>query len=177
MTPYPHPQTSLAVFQERLSQDLALANGSYSLQCGAPVPTNVGLANSACASWQGSYNTMVDMLATGSPQGEVDGYLYNRLDLAALQMPAYTFMPYVKGNRVNLVDLLPEINFRSGLNLQPEDIVNVQLPTCDCACSPIGITMEASQTSLLFIGQIPLYVWGEDVPLNQALTQIFLGTP
>jgi hypothetical protein len=177
MTPYPHPAVSLAVFKARLSQDIGVVDSTYSLTCDAPIPTDSGLYDPSCQDVAALYNSMVDMVATGALVGEVDQYLYNRLDLAQLQLPAQTFMPYLKGPAQTVVDLLPQINARSGLNLQPQDIEAYAIPQpsdCNCGCGPIAVPLQAAPTSLLYIGQFPLYIQVDDLPLQEAVLQLFL---
>jgi hypothetical protein len=175
MTPYPHPAVNLAVFQARLAQDIGVEASTFSVVCDAPVPTDSGLYPSACIEQTEAYNSMVDMVASGGLVGEVDQYLYDRVDLAQLQLPDKTFKPYLKASAVTVLDLLPQINARSGLNLQPQDIVAYMLPSnCECECGPIGVPLEAACTSLLYIGEFPIYVFIDPMPLPVALKQLFL---
>lgn len=181
MTPFPHAAISLSIFQQRLSTDLGIPNTGYTIQADAPIPTDSGLYNGTCTGILANFNSMVDIEASGSYVGEVDQYLYNRLDLANLQLPAYTFMPYAKGPAQTVADLLPEINRRSGLQLQPQDVVAYELPVpsgSNCSNSteimPQSVSLEAMTSSLLFIGSIPIYVYPTDVPLPQVMEQVFL---
>lgn len=176
-TPYAHPSINLAIFKQRLSKDLAIDNVGYAIACDVPVPTSSGLYDEACSDVSASYNSMVDFLATGTYIGEVDQYLYNRLDLAALQLPAKTFWPYIKGPCQTVADLLPQINARSGLQLQVEDVLAYALPGIDpCGCAgPIQVPLEAASTSLLYLGQFPIQVIPEPVRLQDAFFQIYLA--
>lgn len=174
---YAHPAVNLAIFQQRLSTDLAIDNTSYAITCGMPVPVSSGLYDQACSDVAASYNSMVDFVATGGYIGEVDQYLYNRLDLAQLQLPAKTFWPYIKGPSQTVADLLPQINARSGLQLQVQDIQAYALPvagSCECSTGPIQVPLEATSTSLLYLGQFPIQVIPEAVRLQDAFTQIYL---
>jgi hypothetical protein len=175
---YAHPSVNLAIFKRRLSTDLAIDNTSYAITCDAPVPTDSGLYDQACSELSASYNSMVDFVATGAYIGEVDQYLYNRLDLAGLQLPAKTFWPYIKGPCQTVADLLPQINARSGLQLQVQDVLAYALPTadgCECCDGPIQVPLEAASTSLLYIGQFPIQVIPEAVRLQDAFLQIYLA--
>jgi hypothetical protein len=177
-TAYPHPAVNVAIFQARLSADLGITNTGYAIQCDAPVPTSSGLYDPNCAEMAEAYNSMVDFVATGDYIGEVDQYLYNRLDLCQLQLPAKTFWPYIKGPCVTVADLLPQINARSGLQLQVEDVLAYALPTvngCECCDGPIQVPLEAASTSLLYIGQFPIQVYPQAVELQQAVLQIYLS--
>ncbi len=174
MTPYPHPAVNLAVFQARLAQDIGVAADTFTVTCDAPIPTDSGLYPSDCISQTEAYNSMVDMVATGAIVGEVDQYLYDRIPLQSLQLKAKTFKPYLKGTGTTVLDLLPQINERSGLQLQPQDIEAYSLPPADCACGPMEVPLKAAATSLLYIGCFPIYVWGEPMPLSQAMTQLVL---
>jgi hypothetical protein len=100
------------------------------------------------------------------------------LDLQQLQLPAKTFWPYLKGACQTVADLLPQINQRSGLQLQVEDVLAYALPTkdqCRCDNGPIQVPLEAASTSLLYIGQFPIQVYPEALPLPQAVLQIYLS--
>jgi hypothetical protein len=179
MTPYPHPAVNLAIFQQRLSTDIGATNLTYTLQCDAPVPTDSGLYDPNCEGLSAQYNSMVDMVVSGDLIGEVDQYLYNRLDLSQLQLPAKTFWPYLKASNQTVADLLPQINARSGLQLQVEDVVAYVLPAasgCECDCGPIEVPLEATSTSLLYIGEFPLAVIAKALRLQDALQQIFMPT-
>jgi len=177
MTPYPHPAVNLTIFRTRLATDVAIDPSTFSVVCAAPVPTDSGLYPSDRIAEITAYNSMVDIAATGALTGEVDQYLYDRLDLSQLTLKAQTFMPYLKGTGVTMVDLLPEINRRSGLNLQPEDIVAYTLPPDDPLCDLSAVSLEAASTSLLYIGAIPLYIYASPMPLPTALTQLFVAGP
>lgn len=179
MTPYPHPAANLAVFQARLSQDIGVDNTSYTLECGDPIPTNVALADSDCDGWAATYNTMVDMQASGALVGIVHGYLYNRLDIGLLALPPAAAEPYLRGPATTVLDLLPEFNHRTGLNIQPQDVDPLPLPECDCACKTgtIGVPLRILKDSLLFIGSYELHVINYDVALNAWLLHPFLSPP
>lgn len=174
---YAHPSVNLAFFKQRLSADLGITDLGYAITCAAPVPTGSGLYTQACSDVAADYNSMVDFVATGTYVGEVDQYLYNRLDLAQLQLPAKTFWPYIKGPCQTVADLLPQINARSGLQLQVQDILAYALPavgSCECASGPIQVPLEAVSTSLLYLGQFPIQVIPQPVRLQDAVLQIYL---
>lgn len=175
---YPHPAVNVAIFQARLSKDIGASNSGYAIQCDAPVPTSSGLYDPNCSELSDAYNSMVDFVATGDLIGEVDQYLYNRLELCELELPAKTYWPYLKGPCQTVADLLPQINARSGLQLQVEDVLAYALPTsqgCDCCDGPIQVPLEAASTSLLYIGKFPIQVYANAVALNQAVYQIYLA--
>jgi hypothetical protein len=176
MTPYPHPAANLAVFQARLTQDINNPDNFYTLVCGAPTLTANDLNLEACGGMAANYNSQVDMEATaGDLSGEVDGYLYNRLDLS--QLPTVldgvvdTTLPFIKGSGTILQDILPAINARWGTTFDVTDIVALQLPVCTdpCGCScgggndggypgAIGMALEATANSLLYLGQTTIYI-------------------
>lgn len=175
---YAHPAVNLAIFQQRLSTDLAIDNASYAITCGAPVPVSSGFYDQACSDVSASYNSMVDFVATGAYVGEVDQYLYNRLDLSLLQLPAKTFWPYIKGPSQTVADLLPQINTRSGLQLQVQDVQAYALPViggCECGTGAVQVPLEATSTSLLYLGQFPIQVIPAPVRLQDAFFQIYLA--
>jgi hypothetical protein len=176
MTPYPHPLKALAIFQARLSLDIGADNTSYTLQCAAPIPTSVGLATSSCASEATEFNSMVDIQATGAIEGEVDGYLYNRIDITRLALPDNAFDPFLKGTAVTSADLLTQINARWGTSLDVTDIQAYPLPVCECACGPIGFVFQIAPSSLLYIGTMTLYLV-DDVALPSVILQPFLPNP
>lgn len=176
MTPYPHPQTNLDIFRVRLGTDLAIDPSTFVVACSEPVPTEAGLAGSNCGHWAKYYNTQVDIQVTGALSGEADGFEYNRLDLAQLPLPEGALRPFLKGSAADVAGLLDAINARWGTAFLPTDIQVIPIPVCDCACGPIGFTFAANPLSLIYIGELTLYVIG-DVSLSEAVTQPFLPTP
>jgi hypothetical protein len=175
VTPYPHPSQNLAIFQTRLTTDAGLTGKNYTLQCDAPVPTAGGANTGSCSDWSGVYNSQVDMEATGDVVGTVSNYLYNRLDLGALVLPAAADMFYLHPDGGTTLDLLRAFNIRSGMNIQPADIEVHPLPTPGhCGCGPIQVPLIAASTSLLYIGQRMLLVAATDLRLQDLITQPFL---
>ncbi len=177
MTPYPHPTASLNLFQTRLSLDMAQVTTPYTLTCSAPLPTATALQGQLCAAaWSAKYNSQVDLSATGALEGVVHGYLYNRIDIGAITLPPAFYQPYLAGSALTVQDLLPQLNARSGLNLQPEDVLATPLPSTGLDCDPEGVSLIIAPTSLLFIGQVTIYVVTQPYPLNRAITQPFINT-
>lgn len=166
MTPYPHPQVNLDIFQARLSTDISVDNATYAIQCSAPVPTSTVLAaEGACDAGLAAYNTLVDMAATGALTGEVDRYPYDRLDLSQLTAVLAakgidTTLPFLKGAAVTVQDLLTDINDRWGTSFDLTDIVPIQIPVCTCVDGDggIGVALQAAPLSLIYTGQLTIYV-------------------
>lgn len=177
MTPYPHPQGNLDIFRYRLAADIAVDASTFAITCGAPVPTASLVENdAACQGQQGRYNTLVDVGATGALTGEVQGFLYNRLDLAQLPLSVDGHAPFLKGTAATVVDLLDAINDRWGTSFLPEDVQATPIPVCDCACGPMAVAFVINPLSLIYLGSLTVYVV-DDVALPQALLQPFLPTP
>jgi len=184
MTPYPHPAANLAVYKARLSSDIAVDDSTYTLQCGKPTPTATLLATlTDCDHGLAAYNTVVDMEAAGALIGEVDQYPYDRLNLADLptilaERGIDTSKPFLKGAATTVQDLLDEINARWGTMFDITDIQALQIPTCDCSCgdgSGIGVALEANPLSLLYYGQLTIYVLDE-ASLPDLLLQPYISS-
>lgn len=179
MTPYPHPQVNLDIFRSRLGADLTVDPSTFTVECGEPTPTALTpleVAGGLCGGWLRLYNTQVDVRASGALTGEVDGFLYNRLDIGKLPFPKGALAPFLKGSAVTVLDLLEAINARWGTAFLPTDVLATALPSCECACGPIGFTFGMQPSNLIYIGQVTLYVV-DDVSLTDAITQPFLPSP
>lgn len=180
MLPYPHPAKNLAIFKQRLATDLGQDPTTFNLTVSAPTPIATVLASlGACADRYAAYNTLVDMEASGGLLGEVDRYPYDRLSLAelgtvlAVQGIDVT-QPFLQGSAATLQDLLPAINTRWGTTLDPTDLVATAIPSCECVGpGGIGVALEANPLSLLYTGQLTVYVVPSQ-PLLAALQQPYL---
>lgn len=80
-----------------------------------------------------------------------------------------SFDTYKLNGRVNLVDLIPEINSRHAINLQPEDVYDIPLPTFDEAPPPHDpkyALLEIAGVHKVFFGGINLRIVPSDWDLN-----------
>lgn len=176
MTPYDHPQVNLDIFQLRLSTDIGVDNNTYQIQCSVPTPTSELLSlQSECAGSFAAYNTVVDMAATGGVTGEVDQYPYDRLDLSTLAAVLTAkgidaSQPFLKGVAVTTQDLVEVINDRWGASFDVTDIQPIALSECDCDCvasnGGIGVALKANPLSLIYTGQMTIYVMPSASLLN-----------
>lgn len=170
MIPYPHPAFNLARFKARLSKDIGQDDASYTLQCSAPRLISDVLASgdiTDCDAAWSAYNSLVDMEASGGLTGEVDDYPYDRLDLSTLPAVLKALgidasKPFLKGTATTILDLLDAINTRWGTFFDVSDLISVGLPDCTCSCDgdegKIGVALEASPDSLLYFGQLTIYI-------------------
>ena len=157
-TAYPHPAINVALFKARLSKDIAVDDSTYSLLCGQATPTADGVTSPvACDEVAANYNSQVDLQASGALIDTVYGYLYNRLDIGELSTRVGT-LTAIKGQSTTVTDLIDTINAFYGTQFQPSDLLATQLPDCECACGPIGVTITANPDSLLYIGTLTIYL-------------------
>lgn len=157
MIAYAHPAAQIAVFKTRLATDLkfdqADATG-LTLACSLARPISAS-ADHDCVRWTDLYNSEVDLLASGSLQGEKDSYYYNRISLDSLIPPG----PYAGLGVTQLVDLIPQINAACQFTFLPTDWVNRVITADGCTCGDNGVPtktviVEASEGNLLFTGQV-----------------------
>lgn len=171
---FPHPQHNLDIFRGRLGADLGVDPATFTVACGAPTPTNVLQSADGCGSRAKNFNSKVDMVATGSLTGEVNDFLYNRLDVVHLPFLGNVQLPFLKGDAETTCDLLTAVNERWGTAFDVTDIQCLPIPVCDCTCGPMAVRLAMSPTSLLYLGQLTIYVVNS-MSLLDAITQPYLG--
>lgn len=175
METYPHPAQNLALFQGAFTRDTNPPT-PFNLACSMARPKTP--SDDPCCDPGSDYNSEVDMQTTGSIVGEVNGYPYNRLNLADIVSPG----PYYVGNLQYATDLLPQLNAASSLSLGFEDLIPSILPTEDntqgCACScnhQYVFNLKARDGNLLYYGQAPITLIVGQVDLKDVLTNPFVS--
>lgn len=94
---------------------------------------------------------------------------YNRVDISTVPGTRSTTFP--KGTAANISDLVPSINAAYGINLQAEDYVDGALPTFTGTPNEThDFNLVAAANSLIWINQVTLTVHGNDIPLDQVVT-------
>ena len=102
---------------------------------------------------------------------------YNRVNLRdvfpnndppSVRYPVSTDAGYVLGERTNLVDILPDVNTRYGINIQASDVFDNVLPTFEGPppYDPAFIRLELMAGHKVFIGGINLRILPNDWSLS-----------
>jgi hypothetical protein len=78
---------------------------------------------------------------------------------------------YDLGSNTYLSDLIPQINAKHGLNLQPSDYWDKSLPTFSGPppYDPAYVRLESQSTSKVYIGGVQIRINPNDYPLDQRL--------
>lgn len=99
---------------------------------------------------------------------------YNRVSLA--DFVGSKVLDFQKGDADNLSDLIPEINALLGTNLQPDDYVDVALPTfTGTPNEEHDVQLAAAADSLAYLNSITITVKGADIPLSSVITTTVLN--
>lgn len=100
--------------------------------------------------------------------------LYNRVDMA--EIPGLNNKIFPAGNAVNVSDLIPEINARYHINLQPSDYVDAALPPFTGEPNEdLNFQVTANSDSLVWFGNVILTITANDIPLNTVITTTTLN--
>lgn len=95
---------------------------------------------------------------------------YNRVNLGAFPGADAISLPI--GNASNVSELLGELNAALGVNIEPGDIVDGEIPAFpgEAPNETVQVTLTFSADNLVFQGSYTFTVEANDIPLNTVIT-------
>jgi hypothetical protein len=120
-------------------------------------------------------NTSVSLTAiAGSGYSDSVTVKYNRIEMSSI--PGALSTVFSRNGSTTLSGLLTEINTRYGLQITQDDIVDATInlnPLLPNGTESMGLT--ASSTALVWLGQLPITIQNDLVPLDQVVLTVNLG--
>lgn len=157
--------SDLTKLPKQIIIDMVNAKSRFAL---TPELVTFGLPTAA-AQGETKNTTLTLTAASGSGYKNAKTIKYNRLSFADILATAST--TFTKGDATKLSDLIPEINARYKLNIQAEDYEDVTLPEfTGTPNEEHKVNLTALADSLIFIGVGEITIHGNDLDLNDTIT-------